>query len=143
MPPGTPFKSAWTQFFPPKPNFTDKDIPADLQGKVYMVTGANSGMGKELTRVLYAKNATVYVACRSEEKGNKAIAEIQKAAPKSKGSLVFLSLDLADLATVKAAAQSFLAQEPRLHILSTTLASWWGRPSLRSKRCRATSSPWE
>lgn len=117
MPPGSSFKSSWTQFFPPKPKFTDNDVPADLQGKVYIVTGANCGMGQELTRVLYAKNAKVYVACRSEEKATKAIAHIKKAAPKSKGELVFLSLDLADLTKVKVAAQSFLAQESKLHVL--------------------------
>lgn len=117
MAPKTPFKSAWTQTFPPKPTFTDMDIPSDLAGKVYMVTGANCGMGKELARVLYSKNAKVYMACRSEEKGSKAIADIKKTTPKSKGILVFLQLDLADLTKVKTAAQSFLAQESSLHVL--------------------------
>ena len=117
MPPRSSFKSAWTQFFPPKPRYTDKDIPADLHGKVYMVTGANSGMGLGLARVLYTRNAKVYVACRSEEKGKQTIAQIKKVVPKSTGELVFLSLDLADLTKVKAAAQSFLAQESELHVL--------------------------
>lgn len=117
MAPTSSFKSSWTQFFPPNPKFTDKDVPADLQGKVYMVTGANCGMGKELAQILYAKNAKVYVACRSEEKATKAIAHIEKAAATSTGELVFLSLDLADLTQVKAAAQSFVAQESKLHVL--------------------------
>ncbi len=117
MPPSSSFKSFWTQFHPPKPTFTYKDVSADLQGNVYMVTGANCGMGQELARVLYAKNAKVYVACRSEEKATKAIAQIKKATPTSKGELVFLSLDLADLAKVKAAAQIFLAQESQLQVL--------------------------
>jgi hypothetical protein len=110
MAPSSSFKSAWTQFFPPKPKFTEKDIPADLQGKVYMVTGANCGMGLELARILYARNAKVYLACRSAEKTAIAITGIKTAAPKSTGQLIFLSLDLADLGKVKAAAQSFLAQ---------------------------------
>ena len=117
MAPSSSFKSSWTQFFPPKPKYTDKDLPADLYGKVYMVTGANCGMGKELAQVLYAKNAKVYVVCRSEEKATKAIADIKKATPKSKGELVFLSLDLADLTKVKAAAQNFLVKETKLHVL--------------------------
>lgn len=74
-------------------------------------------MGKELSRILYAKKAKVYLACRSEEKATKAIADIKKAVPKSKGELVFLPLDLADLTKVKAAAQSFLAKESKLHVL--------------------------
>jgi retinol dehydrogenase 12 len=117
MAPSSSFKSVWTQFFPPKAKFTDRDVPADLHGKVYIVTGANSGMGKDLARVLYAKKAKVYLACRSEEKATKAIADIKKAVPKSTGELVFLPLDLADLTKVKAAAQSFLAQESKLHVL--------------------------
>ncbi|KAE9369865.1 NAD(P)-binding protein [Stipitochalara longipes BDJ] len=111
------FKSIWTQYFPPKPEFTEKDIPADLQGKVYIVTGANCGMGLELARVLYSKNAKVYLACRSEEKAIKAIAHIKKVAPKSNGQLVFLSLDLADLTKVKAATKIFLSKESNLHVL--------------------------
>ncbi|SPQ24504.1 11172c2b-2db1-4dca-803f-84bab0c71b55 [Thermothielavioides terrestris] len=110
-------KSVWTQFFPPKPRFTEKNIPDDLTGKVSVVTGASSGMGKELSRVLYARNAKVYVACRSEPKANQAIAEIKKAAPQSKGELIFLELDLADLTKVKSCAEAFLARESKLHVL--------------------------
>ena len=108
---------ATAKFFPPKPKFTEKDIPADLQGKVYIVTGANCGMGLALTRVLYSKNSKVYLACRSQDKATEAIALIKKAVPESKGQLVFLSLDLADLTKVKAAAEIFLAKESALHVL--------------------------
>jgi retinol dehydrogenase 12 len=116
MAPGPSLASFWTQFFPPKPAFTDKDVP-DLKGKVYIVTGSNTGLGKGLTSVLYAKNAKVYVAARSEEKARKAIADIEKAAPDSTGELVFLHLDLSDLDTVKYAARSFLAKEQKLNVL--------------------------
>lgn len=109
--------STWTQFFPPKPTFTDKDIPADLDGKVYFISGANSGMGLELARVLYSKNAKVYVVCRSEAKAKKAIDDIKASAPESKGTLVSVTLDLADLNKTKAAAKEFLAQESRLDVL--------------------------
>lgn len=108
---------SWTQFFPPKATFTDQAIPANLQGKVYLVTGANSGMGKELARILYSRHAKVYAACRSEERGRQAIADIKKVVPASKGELVFLGLDLTDLAKTQAAAQEFLARESRLHVL--------------------------
>lgn len=117
MAPKTSFKSAWTQFFPPKAIFTDKDVPNDLSGKIYVVTGANCGLGKELSQVLYSKNANVYLACRSEEKGNKAIEDIKKNIPKSKGKLVLLALDLGDLNKVKTAAEAFLSQETKLHVL--------------------------
>ncbi|KAI0197584.1 putative estradiol 17 beta-dehydrogenase [Astrocystis sublimbata] len=107
----------WAHFFPPNPVFTEANLPDDLFGKVYVVTGANTGIGKDITRLLYAANAKVYVLCRSADKALKAIQDIETAFPHSKGSLVFIACDLADLASVKAAADAFLAREKRLDVL--------------------------
>ena len=57
------------------------------------------------------------MAARSEEKANAAIADIKKAHPSSKGELVYLHLDLADLSTIKASAESFTSKESKLHVL--------------------------
>ena len=85
--------------------------------QVYVVTGANSGVGKELAHILYSNNAKVYAAARSKSKATEAIDELRGRSPKSTGELVFLHLDLADLVSVKAAAEEFLAQESRLDVL--------------------------
>lgn len=74
-------------------------------------------MGKELAQLLYSKNANVYCAARSDEKALKAIESIKAAIPDSHGALTFLSLDLADLSTIKATVNEFLAKEDRLHVL--------------------------
>lgn len=116
MPPSPSLSSVWAQFRPPKPTFTEKSLP-DLYGKVYIVTGANTGVGKEVARMLYSKNAKVYVAARSEGKAKTAIDDIKATTPMSTGSLVFLHLDLSDLNKVKSSAQNFLAQETKLHVL--------------------------
>lgn len=50
----------------PKPDVLET---ADLADKVFMVTGANGGIGKEITRILASKQATVYMVCRSAERG--------------------------------------------------------------------------
>ncbi|KAK7699751.1 short-chain alcohol dehydrogenase [Diaporthe eres] len=105
--------SLWTQSFPPGAKFVENDIP-DLSGKVYLVTGATSGVGQQLARILYSKNAKVYIAARAEAG---AIAHIKKAEPASTGALVFLPLDLADLPTVTKCAEQFLAAETKLHVL--------------------------
>ncbi|KAI1657787.1 short chain dehydrogenase reductase [Daldinia decipiens] len=111
MPPT--LSSGWTQCFPPAPKFTEKDV-FDLAGKVYIITGGTSGIGKELARILYSKNAKVYIAARDE---GDTIRSIEEAEPASTGTLVFLHLDLADLRSVRASAQRFLAAEEKLHVL--------------------------
>ncbi|KAI5925275.1 hypothetical protein F4810DRAFT_708661 [Camillea tinctor] len=105
-----------SQAFPPKPGFTEKDLP-QLRGKVYLITGANTGLGKELAQMLYSKHAKVYIAARSEAKALDAMNDIRRAEPGSSGDLVFIKLDLADLSTIKASAQKFLERENKLHVL--------------------------
>ena len=70
-----------------------------------------------MARILYSKNAKVYIAARSEDKANKAIEGIKNATPSSTGALVFLRLDLSDLTTIKASTENFLSRERKLHVL--------------------------
>lgn len=58
------------------------------------------------------------------------------------GSLVLIHLDLKDLANVKAASDSLLAREDKLHMLFNNAGVWSVPPSRRPRRCRATSSLW-
>ena len=120
-PPRLPLSSLLTQMYPPKPAFTEKNL-SNLSGKVYIVTGSNTGVGKEVAQMLYSKDATVYMAARSEDKAKRAIVDIRKARPQSKGSLTYLHLDLADLSTIKPAVEQFTAQESKLHVLFNNAA---------------------
>ena len=52
------------------------DPQLNLTSKVFMVTGANAGLGKEITKFLASKGATVYMVCRNKEKADIAKAEI-------------------------------------------------------------------
>ncbi|KAF2805466.1 NAD(P)-binding protein [Mytilinidion resinicola] len=115
-------KTIWQQFFPSAPpTFTEADLaPGSQAGKVFIVTGANSGIGKELAKFLYPTGATIYLAGRSEERIAKAIAEIEATAPatNTKGTLKSLhGLDFSDLRTVKPAVEAFAAQEKTLHVI--------------------------
>ncbi|KAH7312792.1 hypothetical protein BKA65DRAFT_516673 [Rhexocercosporidium sp. MPI-PUGE-AT-0058] len=105
-----------SQMFPPAAKFTEKNVP-DQTGKVFIVTGSSSGVGKELAQILYSHNAKVYVAARSSEKASKAIDSIKAAFPNSKGAIEYLHLDLDDLSTIKASAEEFLSKEKRLDVL--------------------------
>jgi NAD(P)-dependent dehydrogenase (short-subunit alcohol dehydrogenase family) len=81
------------------------------------VTGANTGLGKEVAQILYSKNAKVYMTARSERKTREAMESIQRASPTSSGELVFLHLDLTDLDSVKRSAKEFIQKENKLDIL--------------------------
>ncbi|KAF5588062.1 light induced alcohol dehydrogenase Bli-4 [Fusarium pseudoanthophilum] len=102
-----------TQLFPPSPTFTESSLPS-LSSRVYIVTGATSGVGLELAKILYSRSAIVYIAARNYSKITSAIKEVQSAFPDSTGRLESLCVDLSDLASIKPAAQRFLAKEPRL-----------------------------
>ncbi len=88
---------------------------AELTGRTFLVTGANTGIGLATARSLADRGARVHVACRSAEKGNAAVAGIIAATGNQDVS--FLQLDLADLASVRTSAQAFLAAGEPLHVL--------------------------
>ena len=128
--------AALSQIFPPAPTLTEKNLP-DQTGKVpltpppfffslyqltphhqvFIITGSSSGVGRELAYILYLHNATVYIAARSESKARTAISTIKTRAPNSTGKLIYLHLDLNDLATIKSSAETFLRQNTRLDVL--------------------------
>ncbi len=94
--------------------WTSNDIP-DLQEQVALVTGANSGLGLETTRALAARGAHVVMACRSLEKGRRALEDV--AANTTKASLEVVPLDLASLASVREFATTFQSAHKHLNIL--------------------------
>ncbi|KAJ7220631.1 hypothetical protein GGX14DRAFT_492928 [Mycena pura] len=96
-----------------KPTWHESDIP-HLAGQVVLITGANSGLGKEAVRALLEHGAKVYMACRSRVKAEAVISELHILTGKE---AIFLQLDLADLSSIKAAVEKFLRTEVKLHIL--------------------------
>ncbi|PVH78302.1 NAD(P)-binding protein [Cadophora sp. DSE1049] len=106
------------QWFPPKPQFTEKNVTSQ-KGKVFIVTGGNTGVGYALIKLLYGTGATIYMASRNKEKALAAITLLQSTtpAPSTPATLKFLHLDLSDLLSVKAAATTFASRETRLDIL--------------------------
>ncbi|KAK0459342.1 uncharacterized protein EV420DRAFT_1269523 [Desarmillaria tabescens] len=64
---------------------------SDLEGKVVIVTGGSSGIGKEMVRELLLHNAKVYLTARNPEKTRNVIEELTKATGKT---AIFLNLNL-------------------------------------------------
>lgn len=87
----------------------------NLTGKTALVTGANSGLGYEISAVLAAKGAQVIMACRNVDKGAQAAGLIRSQTPKA--DLVVKALDLADLASVRRFAATMQQEYTALHLL--------------------------
>ncbi|KZT54667.1 NAD(P)-binding protein [Calocera cornea HHB12733] len=105
---------ALSEVFPPKPVWSVDQIP-DLTGKVVIVTGGNTGIGKVTCKYLLLNNAKVYMATRSQERAEAAIADLKNITKKD--DIHFLRLDLADLESVKVSAAEFQSKEKQLHML--------------------------
>ncbi|KAH7077712.1 hypothetical protein BKA63DRAFT_508876 [Paraphoma chrysanthemicola] len=106
----------------------DKNIP-DLAGKVIIVTGGNSGLGKE-SIIQLGKHSPqeIIMAARSEGKALEAIREIEAEVPGIK--LSFLPLDLSSFDSVKKAAASVIQRYDRLDILLNNAGLMGVPPSL-------------
>ena len=96
------------------PERMTKAMP-ELSETTIVVTGANSGLGYEATRIFAEKSATVVMACRSTDRGEDAAEAIAREAPSA--SLDVLELDLADLDSVRDFAAAFTGAYDDLHML--------------------------
>lgn len=105
--------SGFRQYYPPPPRWFPSAIP-DLTGKVVIVTGGNTGLGKVTIKELLEHDAKVYLAARNRKSAEETIEELRLQTGKE---AVFLHLDLADLHSVKSCAEEFLSRETRLHAL--------------------------
>lgn len=94
--------------------WTVNDIP-DQSGRVALITGANSGLGLEMTFALAARGATVVMACRSVDRAELARARVLAAHPQAQ--LEVLQVDVSDGGSLSALARRFCAQHSRLDVL--------------------------
>ena len=94
--------------------WTSEDVPGQ-QGRLAVITGANTGLGFETARVLAARGASVVLAVRDPDKGKRAAARIAAASPGA--DLTVQPLDLASLDSIRAAAAELRARHPRIDLL--------------------------
>ena len=94
--------------------WTTENIP-DMTGKVCIVTGANTGLGYEVTLQLATKGAEIVMAVRSLERGQAAIARIEKAVPNAKISII--KLDLSSLDSIKEATEEIRTMHKKVDII--------------------------
>ena len=94
----------------------------NLTNKTIIITGANSGIGKEAAVQLAQCGAAVIMACRSAERGAHALAEVREAAHSQNVEL--MQVDMASQASIRQFADAFLAQHARLDVLIHNAANF-------------------
>lgn len=88
----------------------------DLTGKTFVITGANTGIGRANAIALAEmKIGRLIIAARSLERTQPVLDELRKKNPD--GKVDFVALDLGDLASVKRAAEEILADGPTIDVL--------------------------
>ena len=86
---------------------------ANLDGKTFIITGANTGIGRITARELARQGAHVILACRSKDKTEAVIEEIKRETGSNK--LEFVKLDLGDLKSVRECAEALVARKTPFH----------------------------
>jgi NAD(P)-dependent dehydrogenase (short-subunit alcohol dehydrogenase family) len=97
-----------------KSNWNANNIP-ELSGKVIIVTGATSGLGKEATEILANKNAMVIMAIRNIAKGQQVVEEIKQ--QNANAQIEMIPLDLSRLSSVNTFVDEFITKYDRLDVL--------------------------
>jgi NAD(P)-dependent dehydrogenase (short-subunit alcohol dehydrogenase family) len=107
-----------------------------MQGRVCLVTGSSSGIGKVTARALASIGATVVMLCRNRAKGEAAQAEIRAESPNAQVDL--LVADLSELSEVRRAAQEFKQHYPQLHVLINNAGGMNAERKITSEGLEAT-----
>uniref|UniRef100_A0A0A9Z186 Retinol dehydrogenase 11 n=1 Tax=Lygus hesperus TaxID=30085 RepID=A0A0A9Z186_LYGHE len=92
---------------------------ARLDGKTAIITGSNTGIGKETALDFVKRGAKVFMACRDLSKAKKAATDIQRSVEhlENCGEVIVVKLDLSSLSSVRECAAEILATETRIHLL--------------------------
>ena len=86
-----------------------------MKDRICLVTGANAGIGLETARGLARQGATVIMTARNRQKGEAAAADVRQTTGSERVEL--LDLDLADLSSVREAAEQVAMRHDALHVL--------------------------
>ncbi|KAK0133745.1 Retinol dehydrogenase 12 [Merluccius polli] len=88
---------------------------ASLEGKTVLITGANTGIGKETALDLAKRGARIIMACRDAERGQAAVKEV--VAGSQNADVAYMKLDLSDTKSIREFAEAVNQGEPKLNIL--------------------------
>ncbi len=111
-------------------------IETSLQGKICLITGSTSGMGKVTARELASKGATVVLVGRNREKGEATQAELRRETGNENVDLLIADLSL--LQDVRHLATEFQQKYRHLHILVNNAGAIYSSRNVTSEGLEAT-----
>ena len=94
-----------------------------MNGKICLITGANSGHGRAVAAALACKGATVVMACRDTCHAQIACDELRRATPTD--GISILPLDLSSQSSIRRAVDQFLSEHSALNVLVNNAGAWW------------------
>src|SRR5260370_11775837 len=110
-------------------------VTSSIQGKICMVTGANSGIGKATALALAQMGATIVMVCRDRARGEEARSEITTTSRNNADDL--LQADLSSQQSIRQLVENFQHHYTHLHVLiNNAEAAFPGRR-------RETGDGWE
>lgn len=96
-----------------------------MQGRVVVITGATSGIGKIAAEALAAQGARIVQVARDRARGEAAVARLREIAPRAAHKVHYA--DLSRLSEMKRVAADIAAAEPRIDILMNNAGAIFGR----------------
>jgi NAD(P)-dependent dehydrogenase (short-subunit alcohol dehydrogenase family) len=99
---------------------------ADMRGKVVLLTGGTSGIGRAAARMLAERGATVVITGRDQERGERTVTELSE---ETGGDISLLTADFAEQSEVRRLAREFRGKTDRLDVLVHNVGTY--RPERR------------
>ncbi|XP_074600922.1 retinol dehydrogenase 14-like [Brevipalpus obovatus] len=96
--------------------------PQQVLGKTFLITGANSGIGKALTENLYNMGANVIMVCRNSKSGQEVADQIREGSSSGPGSITLKTMDLSSLRSVRKSAEDILQCSPKINVIINNAA---------------------
>jgi NAD(P)-dependent dehydrogenase (short-subunit alcohol dehydrogenase family) len=108
----------------------------NMNGKICLITGANTGIGKVTAQKLADFGATIVMVCRNPHKGEAALNEIKKKSGNANVELMIA--DLSSQAEIRRLADEFKAKHSHLHVLVNNAGVYIPKPTLTADNIETT-----